>query len=105
MMTEALPIEEPVPPVPPPEATAELDAAPLQAASVDGLVPATDQDANLHGDGLAISTRASRASSIRLDNCKPVRIQLQIIFATVRGIGVIDLPDFIVLIEFDLAPI
>jgi hypothetical protein len=33
-----------VPPLPPvPEATAELDAAPPQAAAVDGLAPATDQ--------------------------------------------------------------
>ena len=45
------------------------------------------------------------ASSIRLDNRERVRIQLQIILPAVRGIGVVDRPDIIVLIEFDLAPI
>ena len=45
------------------------------------------------------------ASSIRLDNRERVRIQLQIILPAVRGIRVVDLPDIIVLIEFDFAPI
>ena len=47
----------------------------------------------------------SSASSIRLDNRERVRIQLQIILPAVRGIRVVDLPDIIVLVEFDFAPI
>ncbi len=51
-------------------------------------------------------TVTSRASSVvnPPDNRKRVRMKLQIILATVGGIGIVYPPKFIFVIEFDMAP-
>jgi hypothetical protein len=63
-MTDTAIAEAPAEPAPPaPEAIAEVEAMPPQAAAIDGLAPATDRDANLHVVDRSASVDAVAAPS------------------------------------------